>query len=49
MVSSTLSDLKPNNYAWTVLPENQNLKKTSNYEILYDSKILDPWKLIIKR
>ncbi len=45
----SIEDLKPNNYAWTVLPENQNLKKTSNYEILYDSKILDPWKLIIKR
>jgi len=43
-----IEDLKPNNFAWAILPENQNLKSTSNYEIVYDSKILTPWKLIKK-
>ena len=47
--TTDIRDLESNTYAWAVLTENQDLKKTNSYEILYESKILYPWKLIKKK
>ena len=45
---SNLSDLKTNQYAWTTTSEN-NLNKLENINIINDSKIFKPWRLIFKK
>ena len=43
-----LEDLKVNQYAWTVLNKKE-IEVKENYEILNESELLKPWKLIIRK
>ena len=44
---NSFKELKNNQYAWLALPD-KNLVQSDKYKIVYDSKILYPWKLIFK-
>ena len=43
-----LSELKPNEYAWMIEFEKNNIKG-ENYQIIASDKNLNPWKLIKKQ
>ena len=45
---STLDDIEKNQYAWTSIKD-KNLVNKDKYSIVYDSKNLHPWKLVIKK
>tara|TARA_Y100001978_G_scaffold194738_1_gene202193 strand:- start:591 stop:2138 length:1548 start_codon:yes stop_codon:yes gene_type:complete len=45
---SSINDLSTNQYAWARLIDKQN-EDNKNYDIVYESKKLEPWKLIIKK
>ena len=45
---SSINDLSADQYAWATLIDKQN-EDNKNYDIVYESKKLEPWKLIIKK
>ena len=44
---ANISYLNPSEIAWST--ENEIMSTKSNYEIIYENKNLEPWKLIIKK
>ena len=45
---NSMEELKRNQYAWTTIP-NQEIITQNEFEIVSESEILFPWKLIIKK
>ena len=45
---SSLNDLEKNQYAWKSIKDNDIVKK-DEFSIVYDSKNIYPWKLVIKK
>ena len=45
---NSLNDLEKNQYAWKSIRDKDIVKK-DNFNIVYDSKNLYPWKLVIKK
>jgi len=45
---NSINDLSTNQYAWAALIDKQT-EDNKNYDIVYESKKLKPWKLIIKK
>ena len=43
-----IDDLITNQYAWASLPDEKS-RADENYNIVYESNRLNPWKLIIKK
>ncbi len=43
-----ISDLEPAELAWST-NNRENMSKNNSYEILFENKTLNPWKLIIKK
>ena len=44
---NNINNLKTNQYAWISI-SNKELKSNKDYNIIYESNILNPWKLVIK-
>ena len=44
---NSIEKLDISEFAWSSLPS-ENLNKKDSYQIIYDSEILSPWKLIRK-
>ena len=45
---NSIKSLQPNQYAWASIPDKKQ-KEDKEYNIIYESSILNPWKLIIKK